>query len=504
MSARVHVTNQAQVEAETGSLMFPRVLSDNLARLPGVVVSASSEAPGWPALAARSDNTFERWQPTAMPAWWSLDLGTAQPCNACAIAAHNLGTVASTTHVQSSPDNATWTARSAAMLSASKGREIWRNGVRIASNPAKIGTRQTEVTPMRLGAVDWPGDNNDVYLFGVASRAWSDDEIIRWHTNPWQIFGGTSQPLDPHAAIDWNNPLTTGLVDVFNGLSTSNPTSVRRFVPVASGQVTAVTRPEGRAVSFTAGEPRGFVVIADNANDLFPDSNTATIFVVRQSRDTIARNGELFGYSTADSLVIAHAPFGDGFMYFDYGGADPTRRIVVPFEKTTAVETLVFVAHATTPTDNPLLLLYPTNTSRHWRLHVAGAAAPTIGHIRFGRALTLEHGIAGPHVPLDYARRVVVSPSRSEGGQWLGASVRRTGQRSDVQISGLTWDWWRTHGDPFVREARDRARPFFFAWNPARAPQDVAYCTLDADVDPAHRAGDLVDVTLSLSGFAGP
>jgi len=275
MTARVHVTWPETVAAETGSLMYPRVLIDNLARLPGVVVSASSEAPGWPALAARSDNTFERWQPTAMPAWWSLDLGTAQPCNACTIAAHNLGSVAATVVVQSSPDATAW---------------------------------------------------------------------------------------------------------------------------------------------------------------------------------------------TNSSATVAVAAAGDG----------------------------------------PLLLLYPSVTARHWRLSITGAAVPTIGHIRFGRTLTLEHGIAGPHVPLDYARRVVVSPSRSEGGQWLGASVRRTGQRSEVQISGLTWDWWRTHGDPFVREARDRARPFFFAWNPARAPQDVAYCTLDADVDPAHRAGDLVDVTLSLSGFAGP
>lgn len=510
MSARVHVTNPAQVEAETGSLMFPRVLSDNLARLPGVVVSASSEAPGWPALAARSDNTFERWQPTAMPAWWSLDLGTAQPCNACAIAAHNLGSVAATVVVQSSPDATAWTSRSAATILNSKGREVWRNGVRIASNPAAIGLRPDRTLQFRLGGAigfqDFAADNDDIYLFGIANRAWSDHEIANWHANPWQLYGGTSQPLDPNAAIDWNNPLTFGLVDVFNGLSTNNPTSVRRFVPVASGQVTAVTRPEGRAVSFTTGSPIGTIIIANNANDLFPNPRVATIFIVRQSRDTVARKSSLFGYDLdgAENRLLSAAPWHDGLLYFGYGGTDLSRRISVPFVKTTDVETLVFVAHATTPTDNPLLLLYPTNTSRHWRLHVSGATAPTVGHIRFGRALAFEHGIAGPHVPLDYARRVVVSPSRSEGGQWLGASVRRIGQRSDVQISGLTWDWWRTHGDPFVREARDRARPFFFAWNPARAPQDVAYCTLDADVDPAHRAGDLVDVTLSLSGFAGP
>lgn len=279
MTARVHVIHPAQVEAETGSLMFPRVLSDNLARLPGVVVSASSEAPGWPALAARSDNTYDRWRAAVsgfpLGYWWQIDLGSPQPCNACGIAAHDI-----------------------------------------------------------------------VSQWNIHCEVDSSDDGLTWTSSAWAF-----RPL----------------------------------------------------------------------------------------------------------------------------------------------------------IDGPILILFPLSTRRFWRLRLHGEhGIATIGHIRFGRALTLEHGIAGPHVPLDYARRVVVSPSRSEGGQWLGASVRRTGQRSDVQISGLTWDWWRTHGDPFVREARDRARPFFFAWNPARAPQDVAYCTLDADVDPAHRAGDLVDVTLSLSGFAGP
>ena len=281
MTARVHVTSPGAVESETGSLMYPRVLSDNLARRPGVVISASSEAPGWPARAALSDNTYERWRAnvSAQFHWWILDIGTAQPCNACAVAAHN--------------------------------------------------------------------------LFSTGARSF--------------VIGSSDDGTNWHSAV----------------------------------------------------------------------------------------------------------------------GSTPIH------------------------SDAPLLFLFAQQVRRYWRLSMhstdgVGLWTPTIGHIRFGRALTLQHGIAGPYVPLDYARRVVVSPSRSEGGQWLGASVRRTGQRSDVQISGLTWDWWRTHGDPFVREARDRARPFFFAWSPARAPQDVAYCTLDADVEPAHRAGDLVDVTLSLSGFAGP
>lgn len=267
----VRVTNATVVESETGSLLFPRVLSANLARRPGATVSASTAAAGFPAAAARTDNTYERWRPAALPAWWRLDIGSAQPCNACAIAAHDLASVGATITVQSSPDDIVWT----------------------------------------------------------------------------------------------------------------------------------------------------------NASDA-----------------------------------------------------------------------------AAAVSDGALLLLFPAITQRFLRLHIAGTTTPTIGHIRFGTVLTLEHGIAGPYVPIDYARRVTTRPSRSESGQWLGASVQRVGLRSETQITGLTWTWYRDQFDPFVREARGGGRPFFFAWQPARAPQHVAYVTLDEDVAPAHRAGEVVDVTLALSGFA--
>ena len=121
MSARVVVAQHPRVHERAGLGRDLRRVGDVHARRPGAVVVASTAADGWPALAARSDNTFERWRPTAMPAWWSLDLGTAQPCNACTIAAHNLGSVAATVVVQSSPDATAWTNSSATVAVAAAG-----------------------------------------------------------------------------------------------------------------------------------------------------------------------------------------------------------------------------------------------------------------------------------------------------------------------------------------------------------------------------------------------
>lgn len=147
--------------------------------------------------------------------------------------------------------------------------------------------------------------------------------------------------------VDWSNPLTAGLTELVNGLSIRNPTLVRGFLPIAEGLVADGVGRAGRNISLTAGAPMGGLIIASNADALFPDENTATIFVVRQSRDTAARASALFGYGGANqhNRVLAHAPWSDGSIYFDFGTlTEGTHRISVIVTKTTAVETLVFIA----------------------------------------------------------------------------------------------------------------------------------------------------------------
>ena len=71
-------------------------------------VSASSEAAGFPAIAAANPLTYEFWSPTASPAWWRVDAGSAVTVDYVGIASHNLGTRGSTVTVQKSDDNSTW------------------------------------------------------------------------------------------------------------------------------------------------------------------------------------------------------------------------------------------------------------------------------------------------------------------------------------------------------------------------------------------------------------
>jgi hypothetical protein len=88
-------------------LTHSRIGIDNIARTG--TVSASSEAAGFPAIAAANPLTYEFWKPTAFPAWWRVDAGAAATVDYVGIAAHNLGSSRITVEVQSSTNNSTWT-----------------------------------------------------------------------------------------------------------------------------------------------------------------------------------------------------------------------------------------------------------------------------------------------------------------------------------------------------------------------------------------------------------
>jgi len=262
----VHVTTQASVESQTGLLTLPRILYNNRAR--SASLSASSAASGFPAAAAQKDNTFEFWKPTAVPATWRVDLGSALLCNAGGIAAHDMGTVGCSVQWQYSTDDAAWS----------------------------------------------------------------------------------------------------------------------------------------------------------NASDV-------------------------------------HAP----------------------------------------ANNSEHLALFPQQTARYWRVNITNAI-PTIGVIYLGPILAVANGIGGQFSPPNLARVTEMNPNDADGGQWLGASVVRSGVRSAAQWQNLTSAWYRANFDAFVVEARSRGRPFFFAWMPSAFVSDVNYCRLDADVAPVFKPGDAVDVSIRLSG----
>lgn len=72
-------------------------------------VTATSEAPGFPASAVRHPLTYERWAPTVAPAALTIDAGAPVAADYVGIAAHTIGTTGAAVTVSYSTDGTAWT-----------------------------------------------------------------------------------------------------------------------------------------------------------------------------------------------------------------------------------------------------------------------------------------------------------------------------------------------------------------------------------------------------------
>ena len=74
---------------------------------------------------------------------------------------------------------------------SSKGREIWQNGVRIASTPTSLGSRPlASSSDFYIGSAQNSGvsPGESIYAFGIFDSEWSDIKCIEFTNNPYQFL----------------------------------------------------------------------------------------------------------------------------------------------------------------------------------------------------------------------------------------------------------------------------------------------------------------------------
>lgn len=86
---------------------LPTILWDNL--FEGATISASTEASNYPKENAISESTVEYWKPTALPATFTGNMGSATACDCFAVVGHDLGTKNCTIRLEVSSDGSTYT-----------------------------------------------------------------------------------------------------------------------------------------------------------------------------------------------------------------------------------------------------------------------------------------------------------------------------------------------------------------------------------------------------------
>jgi hypothetical protein len=146
--------------------------------------------------------------------------------------------------------------------------------------------------------------------------------------------------------------------------------------------------------------------------------------------------------------------------------------------------------------DEPIMVLFTEQTRQRWRISISNGTAPTIGVIKFGKALQMQRPLYGGHTPVPFARQTILRSTKSETGEFLGRSKQRTYLNTSYEWQHLTSDWVRANWPSFQRAIEES--PFFIAWRPATFG-DVALAQTEEIPIPTNMGiRDLMSVGLSI------
>jgi hypothetical protein len=171
--------------------------------------------------------------------------------------------------------------------------------------------------------------------------------------------------------------------------------------------------------------------------------------------------------------------------------------VEVQAEISTIWTTLVSVSPTT---DEPIMAIFEPRTQQKWRLNITYAGtAPTIGVIKFGKALQMQRPLYGQYTPPNLARATTLRSTYSESGEFLGRTKLRTYLEFPMQWSLLTRSWVDTNWLPAIKSME--SEPFFIAPIPSVHP-DVTLCQTVGEIQaPQQSANGYLTAALQLRGL---
>lgn len=167
----------------------------------------------------------------------------------------------------------------------------------------------------------------------------------------------------------------------------------------------------------------------------------------------------------------------------------------------------VDLAAAQSPTtDHILAWLFGSVTASRFRFLFENANSPaltpSIGVAMMGTALALPHGPTLDDAPITLQTRTVVRPNISEGGQFLGRSIRREGIASTIKFEHFETTFIRSTMLDFFEAAR--TAPFGWMSNPDESPEDVAllWTPAGSEITPVHSGyPHLMNIEMAVEGI---
>ena len=183
-----------------------------------------------------------------------------------------------------------------------------------------------------------------------------------------------------------------------------------------------------------------------------------------------------------DYLAVAVHNFGTGQIAVSVEGASELVGSPADYDWQELVEESI------PANDDPIIFRFTPQSLIAVRLRMQPSLAetpeaPFAGVVYVGKLLVCERGTHADHVPINLARQSEVENGMSETGQFVGRNTLRESRSTTFALKLLRSTWFTTSMQPFLDDAVDN--PFFFAWRPAAFPNDVGYCWLKNDPQPA-------------------
>lgn len=160
------------------------------------------------------------------------------------------------------------------------------------------------------------------------------------------------------------------------------------------------------------------------------------------------------------------------------------------------------VAAAIPANNNALIFRFTNQTAYGVRIKMAaGGAPPEVAVFYAGSLLVSTQKVYVGHSPITLNRRIQIVNGQSESGNYLGRIVTGSGLRTNISLTHLEPDWYRSNFDPFVLAAQ--TVPFFFGWRPYSYPNECGFAWLTGDPEPSNMlANGMMQVSLEMSGVA--
>lgn len=150
--------------------------------------------------------------------------------------------------------------------------------------------------------------------------------------------------------------------------------------------------------------------------------------------------------------------------------------------------------------DAPIMFLDVSRSARYLRLSVAGSGAiPKVAVAYAGPVLVMAKPLPIGYSPITLSRVTDLQNVMSQGGAFLGQSVRSRGVEGQIGFNNLLDTWYRDNFDPFVKETQQY--PYFFAWAPEAFPSEVAYIWTDGGISPVYVQSNRLSVRWSAHGI---